>query len=225
MAAPEKQGKTLWEMCKERFGSNGSHLTFYNPLDLRVGSMVPVTDSRTEFEGFDFSVTEIREYTRRMGGQDFRFTDYVLIGINPKTIGGVDKITLRLRAAPNEAGTHDTLLLRLSDELAFDQGFLDVVNDTTGIFEVGEDDGQKETYQRLNDVKGSYQAVVLVIKGTTDDGKANRNQTSAGKLEYWDYWREVTLPGGQATKTEFLFVEMNADTGWFQIWIGGEYFP
>ena len=37
--------------------------------------------------------------------------------------------------------------------------------------------------------------------------------------EYWDYWRE-TLP---ASVKEFVFIELNADTGWFQIWRGREY--
>jgi len=37
-----------------------------------------------------------------------------------------------------------------------------------------------------------------------------------------DYWRDADIGGGN-TK-EFVFVEMNSVTGWFQIWRGREFF-
>ena len=43
------------------------------------------------------------------------------------------------------------------------------------------------------------------------------------KIEYWDYWRDVDIGGGNTAK-EFVFVELNSDTGWFQIWRGREFF-
>src|SRR2546428_120726 len=76
-----KPGKTLWEMLTERLHKggtgNGAGIPFSNPLDLRVGSPVAVAHSNgPEFADYDFSVQEIREYTRRIGGQEFRFADY-----------------------------------------------------------------------------------------------------------------------------------------------------
>jgi hypothetical protein len=62
-----------------------------------------------------------------------------------------------------------------------------------------------------------------VVKETTLDGKAATGKTSGQKIEYWDYWRDVDLGGGKTAK-EFVFVEMNSDTGWFQIWRGREFF-
>ena len=85
---PENKGKTLWEMLTERLhgGGNGAGIAFENPLDLRVGSAVAVPFSNgPEFADYDFTVQEIREYTRRIGGQEFRFTDYVLRGVNKKS--------------------------------------------------------------------------------------------------------------------------------------------
>ena len=86
----EKKGKTLWEMMVERVqaGGNGSGIAFYNPLDLRVGSALRVAHvNGPEFSGYDFAVQEIREYNRRIGGQDFRFADYGLRGVNTMLSG------------------------------------------------------------------------------------------------------------------------------------------
>ena len=132
---------------------------------------------------------------------------------------------VRLRAVPNAAGAADTLLLRLEDEFAFSEDFLGVVKDTTGIFEVVDDEsGAKATFSRLNGLRVSYEAAVLTVAETTADGKALPAKASRAQIEYWDYWREMTT-GGNHTANEFLFVEMNSDTGWFQIWRGREFFP
>src|ERR1043166_3485117 len=86
----QNKGKTLWEMLMQRLSNrgsgNGAGIAFGNPLDLRVGSAVPVAyPYGPEFAEFNFTVREIREYTWRIGGQDFCFTDYVLSGIQTKT--------------------------------------------------------------------------------------------------------------------------------------------
>jgi hypothetical protein len=213
-------------MLMERLNkSNGVGVAFANPKDLRVGSAVNVPYSNgAELAGYDFAVQEIREYNRHIADQEFRFTDYVLKGVNTKSFDAESALTARLRAVPNQAGSHDALLLRLYDEFGFAEDFLDVVKDDSGIFETeDEKTGQKESYSRINDLKESYQAVVLVVKGTAMDGKAATGKTSGQKVEYWDYWRDVDLGGGKTAK-EFVFVEMNSDTGWFQIWRGREFF-
>jgi hypothetical protein len=224
---PQKTGKTLWEMFMERLhsGGNGSGLPFANPLDLRVGSAMLVASANgPEFNDLDFTVREIREYTRQIGAQEFRFTDYVLGGVNTKSFDADQTVTARRRVVPNAAGAHDSLLLRLYDEFAFTEDFLAVVKDDTGIFEIDDDQsGSKEAYTRINDLRVSYQAAVLLVTGTTADGKAAPGKAAPVKLEYWDYWRDADLGGGHTAK-EFVFVEMNSDTGWFQIWHGREFF-
>jgi hypothetical protein len=225
---PEDKGKTLWEMFLARIhgSGDGAGLAFGNPLDLRIGSPVPVAFANgPEFANYDFTVQEIREYNRQIAGQEFPFTDYVLRGVNAKSFDASDVLTVRVRAVPNQAGGHDALLLRLYDEFAFAEDFLGVVKDDTGIFEVTDDpSGAKESYARINDLRESYQAAVLVVTATTPDGKAAPGKLAPLKLEYWDYWRDVDLGGGNTAK-EFLFVELNSDTGWFQLWRGREFFP
>ena len=224
---PENKGKTLWEMLVERLhgSGNGAGIAFANPLDLRVGSPVPVAYANgPELADYSFTVQEIREYTRRIQGQEFRFTDYVLRGVNARSPDANDVMTFRLRVVPNEAGANDSLLLRLYDEFEFAEDFLAVVKDTTGLFKVTEDkSGADTTFTRINDLRESYQAAVLVISETMTDGKAAPGKASAAKLEYWDYWRDADIGAGKTAK-EFIFVEMNSDTGWFQIWRGREFF-
>ena len=85
----DAKGKTLWEMLMERLGksSNGAGIAFSNPKDLRIGSVVNVPYANgPEFVGYDFGVQEIREYNRQIGGQEFRFTDYVLKEGAPPTV-------------------------------------------------------------------------------------------------------------------------------------------
>ncbi len=224
---PENKGKTLWEMLCERVRShgNGAGLAFENPLELSVGSPLNVSYANgTEFADYNFTVQEIREYTRRIGSQEFRFTDYVLRGVSTKSFAAGDAMTARVRVVPNQAGGHDALLLRLYDEFAFAEDFLGVVKDTTGIFEVTDDQsGAKETFSRINDLRESYQAVVLVVGETTAEGKAAPGKASPVKVEYWDYWRDADIGAGHTAK-EFFFVEMNSDSGWFQLWRGQEFF-
>ena len=221
----EKKGKTIWEMLQERLhvGGNGAGIAFDNPLDLRIGSALSVPSvNGPELALYDFSVQEIREYTRRIGGQVFTFTDYVLRGVNTKSFDSSEAMTARLRTVPNQLGARDSLLLRLYDEFAFAEDFLSVLKDDTGIFEATDDkSGLSATFTRVNDLRESYEAAVLLVSQTTPEGKAAK--TVPLKLEYWDYWREVDLGEGKSAK-EFLFVEMNSDTGWFQLWRGREFF-
>lgn len=225
----ENKGKTLWEMLCERMrggaNGNGAGVAFSNPLDLRVGSAVPVAyASGPEFASYNFTVREIREYTRRIQGQDFHFTDYVLTGVNTKSMDADAAMTARLRVVPNQAGANDSLLLQLCDEFEFAEDFLAVVKDTTGLFKITDDtSGVETTFTRINDLRESYEAAVLVVAETTLDGKAAPVKVAPAKVEYWDYWRDAAIGGGKAAK-EFVFVEMNSDTGWFQIWRGREFF-
>jgi hypothetical protein len=223
----EQPGKTLWELLCERVKghSNGAGLAFYNPLDLRVGAPVEVAFANgPQFRDYDFTIRQILEYTRHINGQEFRFTDYVLQGVDKKSFDADKTLAARLRAVPNAAGSQTRLLLSVYDEFEFAEDFLSVVKDTTGVFEVEEEkSGAKETFTRINNVRGSYEAAVLVVSDTTPEGKAAPGKFAAAKCEYWDYWRDADIGAGHTAK-EFIFVEMNSDTGWFQIWRGKEFF-
>ena len=83
--------------------------------------------------------------------------------------------------------------------------------------------GATDTFRRINDLKESYLAAVLVVAETTPEGRAVSAKASPVQMGTWDYWRDADLGGGASAK-EFVFVEMNRETGWFQIWRGREFF-
>jgi hypothetical protein len=197
---------------------------YYNPLHARVGTSVMLNE--IDWKDFNFFIREIREYKRTIGGKEFLFADYVLLArpLNK------DDVWVRLRllpvTTPDPAGglTHDALLLRLDDEMAYDENFHKVVTDTTKKFQVLQDGQVTEEYYRVGDVTEPYRARVTVIKDTNSDSRVDPDEVETVSVEYWDYGREVKDEAGQPRR-EYLFVEMDAKSGWFQIWKGAEVDP
>jgi hypothetical protein len=217
------KGKTLWEMLTGKF-STPVELNYYNPLKAKIGNALQIDD--IDWKDNSFFLKEIREYKRRIEGRQFLFADYVLLS---RPLHG-DDVWMRLRLNPVDdpsrvAGlTHNVLLLRLDDDLAYDEGLHNVVRDTTKKFQVLQDGQVTEEFWRVNDVGDSYQAKVAVIRDVNNDGTVEPDEVSRIEIEYWDYWREVKDEAGQPV-TQYLFVEMNKDNGWFQIWKGQEIDP
>jgi hypothetical protein len=217
------KGKTLWEMLTGKF-IGPTELKYYNPLKARIGNAVQINE--IDWKDNSFFLKEIREYKRRAGGQQFLSVDYILLC---RPLHGED-IWVRLRLNPVDdptrvAGlTHNVLLLRLDDELAYDEGLHNVVRDSTKKFQVLENGQVAEEYWRINDVGDSYTAKVAVLRDVNNDGTVDEDEVDHIEIEYWDYWREIKDIAGQPL-TQYLFVEMNKDNGWFQIWKGQEIDP
>jgi hypothetical protein len=219
-------GKTIWELFCDRLKGEPS-VSVYNPLEQVTGVSYPLRTLR--YDGYDFTISEIREYTRKIRGQSFVFSDYVLVGT--KNFDNRTRVTLRLRIMPNEAGGKDAILLRLYDDLEYSRELDDVVRDATGEFHVTYDEGEldghgqkreegdTEVYFRLNGNRSSFEAKVLVVRELDSKKKAIVKSSKAAELEYWDYCRETE--GGAPC---FLFVEMDRESGWFQIWQGETYY-
>lgn len=212
-------GKTLWEMLKAK-AKGPIELQITNPLKLKVGTNVRV-DS-IDLKDLVFSVKRVLEYKRDIGGQSHFFTDYDLLA-RPF---GSDEVKLRLRLNPMESPdpasglTHNVVLLRSYEEMAYDKGLHDVLKDTTKLFEVLEDGVCTERYYRINDVQDPYGADVTVLK----EGDTDLDALEKYSVSYWDYWRETTDEAG--TKfNQFLFVEMDNDSGYFWMWRGEETIP
>jgi hypothetical protein len=214
------KGRTLWEMLLDRL-KGPVEFEVYNPLHVKIGSAVTI--DQIEWRELNFFVVSIHEYKRALGGQEFRFVDYALLA---RPLGG-EPVLIRLRLNPVDdpaqaAGlTHHVLLLRLEDDMAYNEDLHKVVNDTTKKFQVMEDGEVRAEYWRINDVATAYKAEVTIVKDVNQDGRVERNEVEKRRCEYWDYWRDVKDQAGQS-QTEFLFVEMDAENGWFQIWKGSE---
>jgi hypothetical protein len=215
------RGTTLWQMLVDTI-RGPAELRFYNPLKARIGTSLTINE--LDLKEHNFFVKEIREYRRTIGSQEFLFTDYVLLS---RPLEGED-VWLRLRLIPIEhapdtgAGlTHHVLVLRKYDEMAYSDDFYKVVTDTTKKFEVSESGKITEEYWRVNDVQDSYKAEVSILKDTDQNKRVDRDEIDKAKIEYWDYWREVKNEGGVPVR-EYIFVEMDRDSGWFQLWHGRE---
>lgn len=217
------KGRTLWEMLLDKL-KGPVEFQYYNPLRARIGSAVTLDE--VEWRDLNFFVLSIHEYKRTIGGQEFRFVDYALMA---RPLGG-EKVLVRLRLMPVDdpdqaAGvTHHVLLLQLDDDLPYDAGLHKVVNDGTKKFQVREDGKVQAEYGRINDVTTPYQAAVTIVRDVNLDKHVTRDEIEKRRLEYWDYWREVKDEAGQSRR-EFLFVEMDGENGWFQIWKGSEIDP
>jgi hypothetical protein len=217
------KGKTLWEMLLAKL-RGPVELRAYNPLQAKIGSSILINE--IDLRDNNFFLKEIRQYQRTLQGKQFLFVDYVLLA---RPLHGEDVwVRLRLNPVddPEAAGglTQTALLLRLYDEMAYDEGLYKVVTDTTKKFQVLENGQVTEEYWRINDVTSSYKATVSIIKDENKDGQVDEDEMEKVTLEYWDYWRDSTDEFGQPVR-QYLFVEMNAENGWFQIWRGQELDP
>ena len=211
--------KTLWEMLTAKV-KGPVELQVANPLKLKIGNSIRIND--IDLKELSFNVKRIFEYKRTIGGNDYFFTDYDLIA---HPLSGEDvKIRLRLNPMENPdkaAGlTHNVVLLKLYEDMAYDEGLFKVVTDTTKLFEVRQDGVCTERYFRINDVQDSYKPLVTVVK----EGDKDMQDVQKINLQYWDYWREEKDEASQSF-TQFLFIEMNTDNGWFQMWRGQEISP
>jgi len=214
------KGRTLWEMWTGKKEPPVEE-QYFNPMKAKIGSAVNIND--IDLKQDDFFVTEIREYKRIIEGKPFFFADYVVLA---QPLKG-DAVVLRLRVNPTDRAdtglTHHLLVLRLYDEMAYDEGFHGVVTDTTKKIEVT-DNNLTETYWRINDVQDSYKATVTVIRDANQGGKVEKEEVQVVQVEYWDYSRQTPDEAGNPM-VQYLFVEMDTSSGWFQLWRGEEINP
>lgn len=179
----------------------------YNPLKAKVGSSVHI--DLLDFRGRNLFVKEVRE----MAVGNDKFTDLVLEAKDTK-----GDLTCRLRLVPGA----DAVLLTLLEEMGYSEDFHNIVKDESGKFNVEEPDRVDE-YWRVRDVKSSHSAVVTTMQDDDGSGKVDDHEVKTERIEFWDYSRLTQIEGVQ--KEEFVFVEMNSDNGWFQIWRGAQVNP
>jgi hypothetical protein len=200
----EKKGYTLWEKWTGKDASSARTRledTLANPLQLHCGDYV--TAEILEGNDRPFTIAEVREYTREISRDTFRFADYVL------RQGDQTRI---LRANPKQgmAGGQecDLLWLKLYYEMQFDAGVRDAV--TQNQFNVdSDDDGTPDVvYDALNAGAEGYLARV-------QNAQAGQGALTSHTLRYWDFYRK-----GDPKKNEiegedvFLFVEIDEGDGY-----------
>lgn len=167
--------------------------------------------------GQRFLVDEIRVWS---GGSTYPFLDHVLVNIprlNPPR-----PARIRLMANRDSIGTvnHRIAALTLYDEFPFNERLLDVVQDTTKKLMIDDDaDPMRiihEEFWRVNDAEWPHTCEVTANTG--DD-----RSLEPSSIQFWNYSRLIDVEGIETE--EFIFVEMNVASGWFQIWRGIEVAP
>jgi hypothetical protein len=217
------RGRTLWEILLDKF-SGPSELRYYNPLEARIG--VSMTIDTVELRELNFFLQEIREYRRRIGPQEYTFVDYSLLA---KPLG-TDDVAVRLRLNPiadtqrSGGRQYHVLMLRLDDEFEYTTDFESLLNDPSGVFQIRENDVVMEEFERLHGLKSPYRATVSYLRDINQNQHIERDEIDRLELEYWDFSRQIQDEAGQPLD-EYLFVEKDGTTGWFQIWRGSELSP
>ena len=211
---------TIWEMLTKRKQEEEVRVSqeelFYNPLAAKIGNHVKI---RTiDLEDHSFQITAIRVVERNIDGQVFKYADYDLLC---RPLSG-DPIRKRIRLVPMEDTdgdlTHDVLLLNYLDGFGYDEPFhKGLAFDQNGgeFYEQSND----ATYWRVNDVEPEWFCEVATLKDENSDGFVDETEVDRSNMDYWDFWRE-TIDDDEQTVTEFYIVEMNKDSGWFDIWVG-----
>lgn len=213
------QGRTLWQIFTDWI-SGPVELRKFNPLKARIGAGVRI--DLLDWREAQFTVETIRACSRRIGGRDFPYADYVLV--DRPLHESERRVRLRINPASDPGVDHTALLLHLEDDRAYDAEFHAIVQADTGRFEIHHDDGPIEVFTRLYDLREPYQVEVAILQDDDKNRRLDADEIKTIKVESWDYGREVADEAGQPG-TEYLFVEMDTDTGWFQIWRGGEVDP
>ena len=191
----------------------------FNPIACKVGQAVSIDN--LDYRKLQFTVKEVRENEVYMGSSN-KFTDMVL---QARPTSGQD-VWVRLRLIPDPDPStrlsHRSIVLSLYDEMAYNEGLHGVVKDESGKFVVDDKDIHDE-FWRVNDVKISYTSNVTSMKDENGDGRVDPNEVKHEQVEFWDYSRMTTIEGVEVE--QFVFVEMNKDNGWFQIWRGTDVNP
>lgn len=156
--------------------------------------------------------------TRRFSGLPHcPLVDFVLVKNPPETT----PMRLRILSSQGANGlvTHRHLFLALYDSFSFDEGLLTVVQDKTKRLVIGDGSNPKkfthDEFWRIGDRDGSQICQVVVCSQTEEPKEAT--------IEFWDFSRLIDFEGIETE--EFVFVELNKDSGWFEIWRGIEVAP
>lgn len=159
-------------------------------------------------------VAETRQYSAGTHGP---MADFLLVRNPPGTP------PMRLRVMPGHGGerkvTHRPLLLTLYDSLPFNEGLLAVVQDDAKRLVIDDGNDPKgaahDEFWRVDNRDGSH--ICRVVLRTNDE------EPKEAVIEFWDFSRLIDVDGVETE--EFIFVEMNKATGWFEVWRGIEVAP
>jgi hypothetical protein len=183
--------QTLWQHWTQKKTSEKDYLeskAVYNELNLKANQILSF--NVLDYRGKDFTVNGIEEHLQKIGNEEFKLTTYLF-----------DEEDIILKVCCKKCW-----LLKLYDSFAFNEDFLNTVEDAlTSNFNL--DDIGAE-FNPINKSK----SVIHIITDISKD-KAIIHQ--------WVFSRIAKDEASQEF-TEMLFVEQDQENGWFQLWLGSE---
>jgi len=182
--------ETLWQHWTKKKEAETTEVKeiIHNELGFKTGRNLSL--DILDYRSRDYTIINIEEHVRKIGGDSFYSTDYLL----------EDGLRLRACDFKTEAACW---LLTLHDEFAFNDDFLLVVKDAASSQFVFDDEGIE--FFPVNE-----KPVVVMIKNDLSEQH---------QVQLWTFERMGKDEAGQDFK-ELLFVEQDTDTGWFQLWRG-----
>jgi len=199
----EEERLTPWKKFKEVLSGPGQKpigFQVYNPFNLRQGDFVTIDDPLNDVRNARYEVSELDVYRRVIGDRTLEFVDYVLEGSSDKWL------TIRCADDGGSGNKQLSILLMFPDyEGEYDEQ-MHKQTLPSGVLEVKDDNGEiLALYERLNGLKESYRADVLVL--------APNEAPHHESCEYWDFGRKR-----DDGRDEFYIVEMSTITGMFHTW-------
>jgi len=221
----------LWRNAKKM---GPVEFEYHNPFGIKVGNSVTV-DHDMNLAGINFFVDGILVYETVMdNGKRFYDTEYSLRG---QALGMKKPKMVRLRVTPDDNALdmkfpYALQILERYHEQAWDQGLFDYLNklNGTGEFQVNQDDDGKDLeearlYWRVDDVPDPYQCNLTIMRDLDRNGTVEEDELEHKTVTFWDFHRETTDPGSTEKVIEYLNVEMDNDTRYFQMFRGRDVMP
>lgn len=230
------KGTTVFERFKERrkLAGMATEEKYLNPLNALIGDVVSL--DLLDYRELDFTVIQLRVVSRLIGEREFPFVDYYLLH---RGLGAPeDEIQCVLRFIPldepdkDSGRTHTVFLLRLQDEFEHDDAVVETLAANSGYTyfvnsapaDAAEEWVPQEFPTRVNDIELPYDCDVDIVKDENHDGEVEDDEVESHKLTLWDFWRVISAEGGDDV-TEYLFVEIDQEDGWTELFTGEEVDP
>lgn len=231
------KGRTLFDILTGRNQRDMTplELQYHNPLEAKVGCTVSF-DNEEDLKGINFVIEKISVYKTKVGRETFQHTDYHLKGIS---LDVDNYIRMRLRVTPDENVTNQlgctVQLLHLYDEMGWDEGFWEVVNDASGEFRINYDDDGNELADEdvikfwRPEVHGrrlteAYSARLTLLQDKDGDATIDDDELEHYDVTYWDFGREAQDENEQ-TFVQYLFIEMDDESRYFTFLRGRDILP
>ena len=235
MPSEDGKGRTLFDILTGRNQRDMTplELQYHNPLEAKVGCTVSF-DEEESLKGINFVIEKISVYETKIGRDKFHHTDYHLKGIS---LDHDNYIRLRLRVTPDENVTNKlgctVQLLHLYDEMGWDEGFWNCVNDPSGEFQVNYDDAGQElpepTCYFRPEISGrrlteAYSARLTLLQDKDGNATIEENELEHYNVTYWDFGREAQDENEQPF-IEYLYIEMDDESRYFTFLRGRDILP